>query len=119
MKRVETNDAASMFLLGNFYQHGSEGLQQDHAKAMDLYTKAADLGNNNARYSLADVYEGEGELKKAKFHFEAAAIAGDEASRCNLGNVEVKSGNIERAIKHWSIGASAGNYCHASFEIMF
>ena len=36
MKRVEANDPASMFMLANSYQHGLNGLQQDHAKAMEL-----------------------------------------------------------------------------------
>ena len=47
-------------------------------------------------------------MKKAKFHYEAAAMAGCEVSRFNLGGLESKSGNIERAIKHWTIAASAG-----------
>jgi hypothetical protein len=31
MKRVEANDAASIYLLANHYQQGSAGFQQDHA----------------------------------------------------------------------------------------
>ena len=49
-------------------------------------------------------------MKKAKFHYEAAAIAGHEAARYNLGYMENKSGNMERAVKHWMIAASAENY---------
>jgi TPR repeat protein len=56
------------------------------------------------------LYHQRGDLKKAKFHLEAAAMAGDEASRFNLGCLEAQSGNIERAVKHWIIVASAGNY---------
>jgi TPR repeat protein len=48
-------------------------------------------------------------MKKAKFHFEAAAMAGHVGARYNLGDLEAKSGNFERAIKHWTIAASAGH----------
>ena len=51
-----------------------------------------------------------GNMKKAKFHFEAAAIAGHEMARFNLGVHEYNSVNIERAVKHWKIAASAGSY---------
>jgi TPR repeat protein len=53
---------------------------------------------------------GGGELKKAKIHYEAAAMAGHEAARCNLGTMEAQSGNMERAVKHFKIAASAGDY---------
>ena len=51
-----------------------------------------------------------GDLKKAKFHLEAAAMAGHEVARNTLGGMEYNSGNFERAIKHWTIAASAGHY---------
>jgi TPR repeat protein len=49
-------------------------------------------------------------LKKAKFHFEAAAMAGHETARYNLGVMEFNYGNNEQAVKHWSIAASGGCY---------
>jgi TPR repeat protein len=49
-------------------------------------------------------------MKKAKFHFEAAAMAGHNGARNNLGCLEYNSGNKERAMKHLTIGASAGDY---------
>ena len=49
-------------------------------------------------------------MKKAKFHFEAAAIAGHEGARSNLGSIECNSGNMNRAVKHWIIAASAGHH---------
>jgi hypothetical protein len=36
-----------------------------------------------------------GDLTKAKFNDEAAAMAGHEEARYNLGNLEAESGNIE------------------------
>jgi TPR repeat protein len=110
MKRVDANDAASINLLGRHYQNGEKGFQQDHAKAMELYNRAAELGFSSAHSRLAGVYHQMGDLKKAKFHYESGAMVGHEVARFNVGNFEVKSGNIERAVKHWTIAASSGCY---------
>jgi tetratricopeptide (TPR) repeat protein len=110
MKRVEANDPTSICTLADSYYHGSSGLQQDHAKAIELYVRAANLGYSKAHNQLGGIYDEGGNLKKAKFHFEAAAMAGDEVARYNLGMIESNSGNMERAVKHWTISASGGCY---------
>jgi len=107
MKRVEANDAAAIFILGNSYHKGLLGLPQDLTKAMELYTWAVNLGYSKAHCILGDIYEGV-DLKKAKFHKEAAAMAGYEMARYNLGGMELRSRNMERAVKHWTIAASSG-----------
>jgi TPR repeat protein len=110
MKRVEVNDANSIYSLGNYYSNGQLGLSQDREKAIELWKQAAELGSSQAHYSLGNIYDEGGNMKKAKFHLEAAAIAGHEGARCNLGTTEAQSGNMERAVKHWMIAASAGHY---------
>jgi hypothetical protein len=111
MKRVEANDASAIYVLGNSYYYGQLGLLQDRDKAMELWTRAAKLGSSKAHYQLGCTYDAEGNSKKEKFHYEAAAMAGDEAARNNLGTMEYYSGgNVERAVKHWTIAASAGSY---------
>jgi hypothetical protein len=107
-KRVEANDAGSMAVLANQISNGGRGLQQDRAKALALYVRAADLGSNDAHYHLGILYKEDS--KKAKFHYEAAAMAGHEAARCTLGTIELNSGNVVQAVKHWMIAASAGEY---------
>ena len=110
LKRVEVNDAGAMCVLGTDYYHGQLGLQQDRARAMELWKQAAELGSSQAHYHLG-VYHREGEdSKKAKFHYEAAAMAGNEMARFNLGCMDYELGNRERAVKNWMIAASAGNY---------
>ena len=116
MKRVEANDAASICLLANSYHKGLVGLQQDHTKAIELSTKSAELGNTKAHFLLGDIYHEGGNMKKKKFHFEAAAMAGHENAQYNLGIMEYNSGNMERAMKHWTIAASAGD-CDAMHEM--
>jgi hypothetical protein len=49
-------------------------------------------------------------LKKAKIHYEAAAMAGHEVARYNLGCMDFHSGNSLRGLKHWTIAASAGHH---------
>jgi TPR repeat protein len=110
MKRVEANDAASMKMLAGSYYQGLNGIQQDRAKAIELFTKSAELGNSEAHRALGNIYHEGGDMKKAKFHVEAAAMAGNEVARCNLGIIEYNSGNINRAMKHWMIAASGGDY---------
>jgi TPR repeat protein len=110
MNRVEVNDAASIYLLADCCYNGLNGLQQDHVKAMELFTKAAELGFSKAHSRLGMLYHDGGNLKKAKLHFEASAMAGHEVARFYLGSLESHSGNMERAVKHWTITASAGCY---------
>ena len=116
MKRVEVNDSVSIDLLAISYHHGRGGLQQDNARAIELYVRAAELGYSMANTSLAGIYFEGGDMKKAKFHYEAAAMAGDEVARNKLGVMEFNSGNMERAIKHFTIAASAG--CYRSMQIL-
>jgi TPR repeat protein len=49
------------------------------------------------------------DVKKAKFHYETAAMAGHKEARHKIGVIESQSGNMERAAKHSTIAASAGN----------
>jgi TPR repeat protein len=48
MKRVEVNDAITQGMLGSYYNHGQIGLQQDHNKAIELWTQSAHLGCSKA-----------------------------------------------------------------------
>ena len=56
MKRVEVDDPASICVLARFYCYGLRGLQQDRAKAIELYAKAANLGYKEAHNNLANLY---------------------------------------------------------------
>ena len=69
MKRVDANDPGAICVLGHFYHHGLAGFQQDQTRAMELFTKSIDLGCSKAHFNLAGIYEGAGNLKKAKSHY--------------------------------------------------
>ena len=93
MKLGEANDAASIYVLADRYEHGGLGLQQNRTKAKEFYARSADLGFSTAHDYLGDLYRDEKNLKKAKFHFEAAAMAGHEGARFDLGSLEFNDGN--------------------------
>jgi hypothetical protein len=52
MKRVEAKDAGAMCQLGCYYYDGSGGLQQDRAKAFELWKQAAELGYSQVHFQL-------------------------------------------------------------------
>jgi hypothetical protein len=110
MKRVEVNDAKAVYMLAGHYYRGKGGLLQDRVKGKELLIMATELGYSQAHYNLAVGQIEGGDMKKARFHFEAAAMAGCDDARSKVGKMEAQSGNIERAVKHWTIAASAGNY---------
>ena len=60
-------------------------MQQDREKAKELLMRAAELGSRQAHFNLSIIYDEEQDSKKAKFHYEAAAMAGHEDARNNLG----------------------------------
>ena len=103
-------------MLASCYYRGQLGFQQDQTNAIELYVRAANLGYSKAHYNMACLYHEGGDLKKAKFHFEAAAMAGNEEARCNLGIIEAQTGNTKRALKHLAIAALAGDYV-AMFQL--
>jgi len=112
MKRVEVNDAGAMLSLGMYHRDGRYGFPKDYEKALELWHRAAELGDAKAYCSIGYLYEqGEGvEVdKKIAVHFyELAAIRGDINARHNLGYIEATAGNFDRALKHWKIAAIGG-----------
>ena len=60
MRRVAAHDAASIYLLGNFYQHGINGLQQDQTRAIE-HVESENLGYSQAHHQLADIYHQRGD----------------------------------------------------------
>ena len=111
-KRTELDDAHAIYGLGCFYSKGSNGLPQDHAKALELWHKAAEFSHASALYNIGNAYyAGDGverDENKAYHYWELAAMEGDAQARHNLGNSEWRAGNIDRALKHYMIAAGSG-----------
>lgn len=77
------------FYMGVMYAEG-KGVAQDHAKAFELYTVAAQLDFVPAQYNLGNQYAtGEGvaqDLAQAEFWWTKAAERGLAPAQTNLGN---------------------------------
>jgi len=105
--------AGAMFTLGVCYDQGSSGLPQNHAKAIELWNRAGELGNTTAYYNLNITYQhGRGvpmDKKKAKHYMELAAMGGDAMARQNLGLYEIIANNMDRALKHFMIANQGGD----------
>ena len=106
-KRMKIGDAEAIRLLGCYYYHGRYGLPQNHAKALELWQRAAELRTALAYSSIgATYYDGNGverDETKANHYFELGAMRGDVVARHNLGAKEGRAGNMERALKHFMI----------------
>ena len=111
-KRVELDDYVAVYGLGSYYAEGLYGFHQNYAKALELWHRAAEMGNIESYHNIGYSYlHGEGvqeDMNKARHYWELAAMGGHVGSRFNLGLLEEKAGNMERALKHYMIAARGG-----------
>lgn len=118
MKRVEANDPVAIC-----YEGGKQYYKGEYSKAVEYYIKAAELGDVEAHFRLAVMYQdGEGVEKdsgKKIHHMEIGAIRGHPAARCFLGHEEWNNRNYERAVKHWIIAAKQGEEDDSVKYLMF
>eukprot|EP00984_Skeletonema_dohrnii_P008709 scaffold3248_cov77-Skeletonema_dohrnii-CCMP3373.AAC.3 len=107
MKRVEANDPIAMRQIGGMHQ-----IEEDYVTAFEYWSKAAQLGDIDAHYSLSVMYErGKGVEKDEKmqmYHLEKSAIAGHPYARYNLACYEAINERSDRAVKHLIIAANLG-----------
>ena len=112
-KRIKMNDPVGMSGIGCMYRDGDCGLPQDHAKALEFWHRAGELGCAEAYYSIGYAYySGRGveiDKKKAVHYYELAAVRGDVDARHNLGCLEGLAGNDDRALQHFIISARCGS----------
>ncbi len=84
----------------------------NYGKALEYYTKAAELGDVGAHSCVGtSYYNGNGvekDMKKAVYHWEQAAIGGHPFARCFLGSLEILDKRPDRAMKHLIIAANLG-----------
>lgn len=107
-RRSKLNDPRAMYNLGCMYREGEDGLPQNYAKAMELFHRAAELGDTDA-YSWIGNACVEKDMKKAVHYWELGALSGDAMARFNLGLVEKRAGDMNRALKHLMIATRDGD----------
>ncbi len=108
VKRGKKNCSVALNEMGK--EHFFKG---ENDKGLEYLSKAADLGNANAHFCLATLYEYgangvEKDMKKFFYHCEQAAIGGEPHARCHLAKIEEENGRFERAAKHYIIAANLG-----------
>lgn len=112
-KRVEDGDAQAIDNLGCYYKEGKYGLPQDHARAMELWYRAGELGYafsyNNIGIAYLTGLGVERDIKKARHYLELAAIGGDAYSRFTLGSLEEAEGNMDKALRHHMVEVRFGD----------
>ena len=108
LKRIEANCPAAIR-----YEALVRSDDGKYDEAFDYFTKAAELGDTEAHYHLAMLYDkGKGVEKdeeKSLKHAETAAIGGNPGARMLLFNLEMKNGRKDRAVKHLDIAANQGS----------
>ena len=113
MNRIKKNDPAATTAMGKKSERDG-----DYGKALEYFTKAAELDDVDAHACLGNLYwEGKGvenDMKKAIHHLEQAAIGGHTYARYNLAGYEIMNARYERAAKHYIINANLG--CNESLK---
>jgi hypothetical protein len=111
-KRMELNDPIAIYDMGCMYKDGECGCPQNDAKALELWHRAAELGDATAYYSIGVAYDiGNGverDEKKANHYWELAAMGGNVTARHNLGVREGLAFKMDRALRHWMIAVDNG-----------
>jgi hypothetical protein len=106
-ERLEANDPPTLCMKGS-----KCFVDSDFDKAVEYWTKAAELGNALAHYDLATMYRRgvgvEKDDEKEVYHLEKAAMGGHPKARHELACHEEDNGKIERAVKHYIIAANLG-----------
>ncbi len=108
--------ASAMSDLGYIYAFSS-GVEQDGAKAVEWYTKAADLGDTDAMFWLGSMYEsGEGveqDGAKAIEWYTKVADLGDADAMAALGSIYQSGIGVEqdgaKAVEWYTKAADLGN----------
>jgi tetratricopeptide (TPR) repeat protein len=107
MERIKENDPVAMVQMGKKIKN------EDFGKAVEYWTKAAELGDVDACCGVGILYyNGKGvekDAKKAINHWEQAAIGGHPNARVLLANYEMDNGRFDRAAQHFIIAANLGD----------
>ncbi|EJK45721.1 hypothetical protein THAOC_35648 [Thalassiosira oceanica] len=80
---AELGSIQALFDLGNVYNFG-DGVQQDNAKAVEFFAKAAMQGHVLSRHNLGCIEGDKGNHDRAVRHFLISAKMGDEDSLENI-----------------------------------
>lgn len=115
-QEADANIAESAFTLGLFYQHG-KGVEKDMAQAIFYFEKSANMGDELAKYTLANIYidEQQEPTNKVKGFELLLELAENDAvtAQCDLGYCYEQgigtSSDINKAIFWYKKAANQNN----------
>ena len=112
--RMDKKDGRAFHIMGTQHYIGGSGFKKDLDKAYEYWTKGAEYGSSECHASIGGFHFGEGgpsafDAKKARTHFELAAMQGNVGARHNLGMMELKANKSATAMKHFLISACVGH----------
>ena len=112
MKRANNGNGEAMHLVGNYYFHGKNGLQQDKAEGLKWYHRAVEAGDGHAAFYIGRCYlEGDGVEKdhgKAFQYYQKAAELGFIPSFALIGYLLFDKGDIEEGMLNYRKAAMCG-----------
>ncbi|OHT05794.1 hypothetical protein TRFO_26397 [Tritrichomonas foetus] len=111
---ADSGNITAMIDLGDIFYYGAQGCR-DIAHALELYQKAADLGNDIAQYKLAVIYEGTDKAKSTAL-FEKSAKSGNLASMVFISDIYNKNKQYNNAL-YWYDKCSKAGLTHAKLVI--
>ena len=104
-KEAADDSAQAAFNLGQCY-YGAQGTEQDCAKALDWWKKAADKGHGRAASTAAMAFlSGEGiapDAAQARRLAERAAELNDPSGLVVLGEMQFQAGELDAAKANWT-----------------
>ncbi len=117
-KSAEEGDPEAQYLLGKYYENGSEEIQKDLTEALKWYRKSAEQGNAEAQYNLgmlfyAEVKDIEQDYKKAAKWIKKAAEQGISNAQNTIGEMYYNAQGVKfddsEAEKWFRLAAEQGN----------
>ena len=111
-KLMKKNNSHAFMRMATRYEEGN-GVFQSDTKALEMYIRAAELGNVNACVGIGLCYKKgtavERDVSKSIEYLEVAAKKGSLIAHQYLATLNERHGNIQTSIKHVKVAASAGD----------
>ena len=112
-KLMKKNHPKAFMEMAESYKEGTNDVFQSDTKALEMYIRAAELGEASAFGYIGQSYDDgmvvEQDHSKAIEYYELAAKKGSIAAHGCLAHLAEEAGNNQSSIGHWKVAASAGD----------
>jgi len=112
-KLMKKNYPEAFLLMAKEHRSGEDGVIQSNTKSLEMYIRAAELGNAGAYTGIGIYYEGgfgvELDRSKALEFYEVAAKKGSIEAHRQLAELCGRIGEIQISIEHRKVAARSGH----------